>query len=48
VNPSPPSGSWRHALVLAWVLLVAALYFVRQVPPQWSKVYERFVAPLLR
>jgi hypothetical protein len=28
-------------------LLVASLYFVRQVPPQWPKVYERFIAPLL-
>jgi hypothetical protein len=35
-------------LVLGWVLLIAALYFIRQVPPQWSKVYERFIAPLLR
>jgi len=51
VTPSPsrkPSATWRHALVLGWVLLIAVLYFVRQVPPQWSKVYERFILPLLR
>lgn len=39
--------TWRHALGAAWVLFIAVLYFLRQVPPQWPKVYERFIAPLL-
>ena len=50
MNPSASperSVTWRRVLGLAWVLLVAALYFARQVAPQWRKVHERFIAPLL-
>lgn len=38
---------WRQFLAAAWVLLIAVLYFLRQVPPQWQKVVERFIVPLL-
>jgi hypothetical protein len=49
MSASPPdnSSTWRHVLGVAWVFLIATLYFLRQVPPQWPKIYERFVAPLL-
>ena len=46
--PRPERATtWRHIVAAAWILLVTVLYFARQVPPQWPKVYERFIEPLL-
>lgn len=41
------AARWRQVAAVAWVLAITVLYFARQIPPQWPKVYERFIAPLL-